>query len=197
MADGRLPLLRGRIDRVDEFQAVFGGAAEPPPLPDRDPKKHRATLTRQLDRIVKQVERREEGVRVERATRELVAVKPEDKAFPAPDSLADKRSDARLISVDEKTGVALVDAEDPALPHLRRKLDWFADDKKVSKKTGARRSATAVAPISDVRLAEFDDLAGSRIREALPPKHAPRWFEIACRGGYRNDPSIFSRPEPG
>lgn len=189
MADGHLPLLRGRIDRVDEFRTVFGGTRDAPPLPARDPARHRANLLHQLDHLVEQVAERDVGLRVEGATRELVSILPDDKSVLSPKSLADRNSDARLVSVDEDTGVAILDVQDPALPHLRRKVDWFADDSKVNEKTGARRSAPAIAPISQIHLTRLNELAGNRVRSASLPSTATRWFEIACRGGYRDESS--------
>jgi len=185
VADERFPLLRGRIDRVDKFQAVFGGDRTPPPLPDRDPAQHRANLIQQLDRVVESVAERDSGVRLEGATRELVAVRPEDKAELRPDSLADAKRDVRLVSVDADTGVTIIDTPDPRLPHLRRKIDAFADDSKVSAK-GTRRNEAAIAPIAELRVAGFRDLAGRRIQGISLATQAVRWFEIACRGGYRN-----------
>ena len=189
MANERLPLLRGLIDRIDKFQTVYGGDRKHPPLPARDPAKHRAYLTRQLDRVMQEVEKREEGVRVEGATREVVAVRPEDNAVLKPESLADRAGDVRLVSVDEDTGVAIIDTPDPQLPHLRRKIDQFADDAKVSE-SGARRNEPAIAPISEVHLAQVGDLAGRRIQSISLAKQAVRWFEIACRGGYRNSAGL-------
>lgn len=195
MVRERRPLLRGRIDREDVFQAVFGGASTSPPLPDRDPDQHRASLTHQLDQIAAQISGRDPAIRIPGASRELIAVRPESHANLDPAALADRRSDTRLVSVDEDTGVALVDTTDPDLPHLRRKIDWFADDEKVSKKTGMRRSAPAIAPISIIELARFMDLAGDRIRGVSLADNAMRWFEIACRGGYREnrESSEFTR----
>lgn len=185
MADERLPLLRGRIERIDKFQTVFGGDRTPPPVPARDPAQHRANLIAQLDRVVEDVAKREEGVRVEGATRDVVAVRPEDNAVLKPESLADVKRDVRLVSVDQDTGVAIIDTPDPRLPHLRKKIDEFADDAKVSDK-GTRRNEPAIAPIAELRVAGFRDLAGRRIQGISLGKQAVRWFEIACRGGYRN-----------
>lgn len=185
MARRRLPLLRGHIDRIDKFQPVLRGPDEPPPLPARDPAQHRANLIHQLDRVAEEVAKRPQRARVEGATREVVAVRPEDTAELKPKSLADRKRDVRLVSVDEHTGVAIIDTPDPRLPHLRKKIDAFADDSKVSE-SGARRNAPAIAPIANVHVARFGDLAGRRIQSISLQKDAMRWFEIACRGGYRN-----------
>ncbi len=130
------------------------------------------------------------GTRVDGATREVVAVQPEEHAELKPESLANRRSDVRLVSVDEDSGVTLIDTPDPHLRLLRKKIEEFADDARVTER-GARRNAPAIAPIAELRLARFDDLAGHRARAASLPRSAVRWFEIACRGGYRN-PEEFS-----
>jgi hypothetical protein len=183
MAD-ELPLLRGRICRSDKFRPIRGGSGERPPLPDRDPKQHRAELLKQLNEIARAVAARPDGQRDPEATREIVAVRPR-AGFPIEDprSLADKKEDARLVSVDPDTSTVLLDVSDPGFAYLRRKLDQYADDAKVSKKSGERKNGPALAPVDEFGLAGPRDRGGPRFRSRKLARTDVRWFEIACRGG--------------
>lgn len=89
-----------------------------------------------------------------------------------------------MVSVDESSGATLLDAPDASLTHLRRKVEFFADDSKVSPRTGERRSARAVGPIAGIVPPGTMDLAGPRIQASGITPTEVRWFEIACRGGY-------------
>jgi hypothetical protein len=193
MADDRLPLLRGRITSVDGYEAPQRGRGSSSALPSRDPNAHRTELLRQLDIISQKVNARDEAARDELATREIVAVRPASSAELAPQQL-DHSSDARLVGVIPDTGVVVLDVAKANLDHLRKKLDDYVDDSKVRVKSAAdgttistrRANERAVAPIASIGLADLDDLGGIRFRSELPTDDRAHWFEIACRGGYRN-----------
>ncbi len=194
----RLPLLRGQVHRSDPFQSVFGSKSDPLPRPARDPDTHRANLFQQIDRIAQEVAARPAGTRIQGASRELVSVRPEPGFELVAESLADARSDARLVAVDDETGAAIVDTPKAELTYLRKKIEDFADDTKISKITGSRRNEPAVAPIREFALANDYDLAGTRLRGAALTSAAVRWFEIACRGGYESpEDSTESRNQIG
>lgn len=184
MTSERLPLLRGRVHVSQHFKSPLGGDRTPKPLPSRNPAKHKTTLLQQLDHIAEQAKARPVGQRDELATREVIAVTPEPGYELKAESLADKKTDHRVVVRDDQTGVVIVDAPSPELKPLRKKVLQFADDEKVSEK-GARRNAPAVAPIGSLNLASEGDLAGPRLRAAQLEPGKPYWFEIGCRGGYR------------
>ena len=193
MADQRLPLLRGRITLVDTYQAPQGGGGTPPRMPLLDPQAHRITLLQQLDAIKLQVNARAETARDELAKREIVAVRPAANVQLAPESLDDTRSDVRLVGVMPDTGTVVLDVANADLKYLRKKLDAFADDEKVKTKTAKdgtvttqRSNERAIAPIGSIGLAELADLSGAQLRTEAMPANRPCWFEIGCRGGYRN-----------
>lgn len=193
MGDQRLPLIRGRIFGVDSYQAPqHGGGA--PRIPSLDPKAHRARVLEQLDAITREVESRDPSARDELATREIIAVQPAPGEQLTPDQLDDAHQDARLIGVVPETGTVLLDVAHPRLEYLRDKLDGFAEDarawRKVEKdgtQTTHRENERAVAAIGSVRRAALDDVRGPGLRTELPAPAGDRayWFEIACRGGYR------------
>lgn len=193
MADKRLPLLRGRMTSVDTYEAPQGGGGTPPTMPSLDPKAHRTTLLQQLDAITQQVNARAETTRDELAKREIVAVRPAANAQLAPDQLDNTRADARLVGVMPDTGTVVLDVANADLEYLRKKLDAFADDAKVKTKTAKDGTVTtqrgnerAMAPVGSIGLAELEDLSGAQLRAEAPPADRPCWFEIGCRGGYRN-----------
>ncbi|WP_437713212.1 S8 family peptidase [Sorangium sp. So ce448] len=193
MADTRLPLLRGRITSVDTYEAPQGGGGVRPAMPSLDPKAHRTTLLQQLDAITQQVKARAEIARDELAKREIVAVRPAPNAQLAPDQLDDSRADARLVGAMPDSGTVLLDVANADLEYLRKKLDAFADDAKVKTKTAKDGTVTtqrcnerAIAPVGSIGLAELEDLSGARLWAEAPPADRPCWFEIGCRGGYRN-----------
>lgn len=162
-------------------------------MPSLDPKTHRTTLLQQLDAITQQVQSRGSTARDELATREIIAVRPAPGSELAPDQLDNSRSDARLVGVIAETGTVVLDVAKADLAYLRRKLDDFADDTKVTTKveedgtsTTHRGKERAIAPIDSIGLAAFDDLRGSRLRAETLADDRHYWFEIACRGGYRN-----------
>lgn len=195
MADPRLPLLKGRITSVDTYKAPQSGRGNPPNMPSLDPKAHKKALTQQLDAIAQQVKSRAEHARDELATREIIALRPAPNTQLAPDQLDDSRADARLVGIMPDTGIVLLDVEDAGLEYLRKKLDAFADDSKVSTKiekdgevTTHRRNERAIAPVGSIGLAGLSDLSGTMLRAEPPPLSRPCWFEIGCRGGYRNPP---------
>lgn len=211
----RLPLLRGRITRAEDFTSPRGGPREAAALPVRDPTDHGRLLGAQLDEIYRAVARRTRDDRDPAADRELVVLRPEPGHAVPPESLGDRRQGVRVVSVDDATGAVLIDAPRPDLPHLRAKVGEYVDDAKVSQRTGERRNAPAIAPLAEVRLARLEDLAGRRLLAAMEltsvgdPTPAPgpafdagtpapgpasepplasdalRWVEIQCRGGRR------------
>jgi hypothetical protein len=184
---------------VDTYQAPQGGGT-PPKMPSLDPKGHRARLLQQLDAITEQVSARAEGARDELAKREIVAVRPAVDAQLVPDQLDDSKSGARLVGVMPDTGTVLLDVGSPTLGYLREKIEAFADDAKVTRKTNkdgtpkldehgvqvtARASEKAVAPVGSIGLAQLEDVGGGqRYSNAIPVERAC-WLEIGCRGGYR------------
>lgn len=195
MADERLPLLRGRITSIDTYQAPQPGGT-PPAMPSLDPKAHRTRLLQQLDVITQQVQARGETARDELATREIIAVRPAPGSALAPDQLDHSRSDARLVGVIPDTGTVVLDVAKADLAYLRTKLDDFADDTKTTTKvekdgttTIHRDKERSIAPVDSIGLADFDDLRGSRLRAETLDEDRPYWFEVACRGGYRNLPA--------
>lgn len=195
MADKRLPLLRGRITSVDTYEAPQSGGGVPPAMPSLDPKSHRATLLQQLDAIAQQVSARGETARDELAKREIVAVRPAANAQLVADQLDDSRADARLVGVMPDTGTVVLDVATANLEYLRKKLDAFADDAKVKSKTAddgtvttQRGSERAIAPVGSIGLAQLEDLSGAQFRAEAPPADRACWFEVGCRGGYRNPP---------
>jgi hypothetical protein len=193
MADDRLPLLRGRITAVDTYEAPQRGGGSPPAMPSLDPKAHRTKLLQQLDDIGKQVSVRDATTRDELAKREIIAVRPAPDMQLAPDQLDDTRADARLVGVMQETGTVILDVENAELEYLRKKLDAFADDSSVKTKiekdgttTTHRDKERAIAPVDSVGLAMLEDLGGAQLRADALPADRPCWFEIGCRGGYRN-----------
>ncbi len=195
MADERLPFIRGRIERADSFQ---GPSASIPsqPLPHRDPAAHQRELTRQLDSLEAQVRSRATNERDQTAVRELVAVHPEHGSRLQVGQLESKREDARLVGLVKDTGVVLLDVADPSMGHIRRKVDDFADDTKVTSKTKNegtpeeettqhRASEKLVAPIEQIALATLGDQLGPVLRATDLVESRMYWFELACRGGYR------------
>jgi hypothetical protein len=178
---------------VDAYEAPQGGGGVPPAMPSLDPKAHRTTLLQQLDAITQQVKARAEIARDELAKREIVAVRPAPNAQLAPDQLDDSRADARLVGVMPDSGTVLLDVANADLEHLRKKLDAFADDAKVKTRTAKdgtvttqRSNERAIAPVGSIGLAELEDISGAQLRAEAPPADRPCWFEIGCRGGYRN-----------
>jgi Subtilase family len=162
-------------------------------MPSLDPKAHRTHLLQQLDAIAHQVKARVETARDELATREIVAVRPAPDAQLTPDQLDDARADARLVGLMSDTGTVLLDVANADLEYLRKKLDAFADDAKVQTKTEKDGTVTthrdkekAIAPVGSIGLAELDDLGGAHLRADAFPEDRAYWFEIGCRGGYRN-----------
>jgi len=201
MADKRLPLLRGRIISVDTYEAPQGGGSTPPRMPSLDPKAHRTTLLQQLDAITQQVKARAETARDELAKREIVAVRPAPDAQLTADQLDDTKADARLVGVMAENGTVLLDVASADLGYLREKIEAFADDSKVTAKTHkdgtpkldesgvqmtARASEKAIAPVGSIGLAQIEDLGGAQLRADALPEDRACWFEIGCRGGYRN-----------
>jgi hypothetical protein len=187
MADGadRLDLLRGRINLDERYQSTRQGRPGAFTIPARDPAEHKAILVAQLDAIWRTVARRDMQDRDPAADHELVVLTPEPGHALAAASLGDVHTGVRVVSVDESTGTVLIDTSRADLPHLRRKIDRFADDTKVKAEDGARAGARAIAPVREVRVAQLEDLAGPLLRAASLGPDEPRWFELACAGGRR------------
>ncbi len=183
MADPKYPLIRGSIFKTDFYQSPKGGRGGEIRLPPRHAKKHGARLIEQLDAILGRVQQRPQGQRDPEASRELVAVEPKETYELAPAPLGDAARDVHVLGVTE-AGTALLDAKDAELVHLRRKIEAYADDSKVTDK-GARKNAPAIAPIEEIRLAAEADLVGPRLVASSLGPNARRWFEVACRGGAR------------
>ncbi|MBK8251250.1 MAG: S8 family peptidase [Polyangiaceae bacterium] len=186
---------------MDTYEAPRGSGGMSPQLPSLDPKAHGAMLLQQLDVISQQVNARFETARDELAKREIVAVRPATHAQLAADQLDDAKADARLIGEVVENGTVLLDVASADLAYLREKIEAFADDSKVvaqKKKDGSpkvdehgvqltsRASERAIAPMGSIGLAQLDDLGGARLRADSIPPDRPCWFEIGCRGGYRN-----------
>ena len=195
MADSRLPLLRGRINAVDTYEAPQRGGARPA-LPSLDPKAHRSKLLQQLDTLSQAVRSRAEAARDPSASRELIAVRPAPDAKLAAEQLDDKKSDARLVGEVPDTGTVVLDVASAELEYLRKKVDAFGDDSKVEVKVGRDGSVTtrrdkerAVAPVESIGLATLEDIQGARLRAESVVPDRPYWFEVACRGGYRCPPT--------
>lgn len=201
MADPRLPLLRGRITSVDTYEAPQGGGGAPPKMPSLEPAAHRTALLQQLDAISQQVKARAETARDELAKREIVAVRPAPDAQLTADQLDDTKADARLVGVMPESGTVLLDVANSDLNYLREKIEAFADDSKVTAKTNkdgspkldehgsqvtARASEKAIAPVGSIGLAQLEDLGGAQLRADALPAGRICWFELGCRGGYRN-----------
>lgn len=200
MADKRLPLLRGRITSVDTYESPQGGGGSPPKMPSLDPMTHSAALIQQLDAITQQVNARTKAARDELAKREIVAVRSAANAQLAAHQLDNSKADARLVGVMPETGTVLLDVASTDLGYLRDKIEAFADDAKVIAKTTkdglpklehgvqvtARASEKAIAPVGSIGLAQLEDLGGAPLRTDALPDDRACWFEIGCRGGYRN-----------
>lgn len=191
MGGRRLPFLRGATSQ-QEYRAVTG-SREKPDLPDRDPSKHRARLLGQLDALL--LEARTRAPRDPEATREIIAVRPVSGETPLlPEQLADRKGDVRIVGVIPETGVLLLDAPDPQLPKLREKAAAFGEPKTRSKADGTTTTSLshqrALAPVEEIGLAASREWEGMRLSAALSANqvdlHQPLWFELACRGGYRN-----------
>lgn len=184
----RFPLLTGRVESAERYVSVRRGG-RPAKLPQTDPAKQHAYLSKQLDAIWERVAKRERDDRDPGAMHEIIAIEPKEGAQLEAESFGDKRLGMRVIAKDDKTGVVYVDASRPDLPHLRRKVDAFADEKQVNEKTGARRSEQAIAPIQEVRLATFQELIGPRLAGAIERgdinTESIYWVELGCRGGQR------------
>ena len=153
--DATFPILRGAVTREEYYRSPKGGPSDAPQLPKRNAKAHAQELLKQLDSIVRGVER-PAGARDEGAKRELIAFRPEKGFELAIDALASTKADVRVVSVDEATGMVLVDAPSAELKHLRSKIAAYASDKRTKKK-GARKNEPAVAPLSTARLATIAD----------------------------------------
>jgi len=187
---------------ADTYESPKSGSGTPPRIPSLDPRAHRRALLRQLDAIKEHVNARADNLRDDLAKREIVAVRPAPNSQLTADQLDDAKADARLVGVTSE-GTVLLDVATADLTYLREKIDAFADDSKVIVKTNrdgsptldkqglqvkSRASERAVAPMGSIGLAELEDLGSTQLRlDAIPPDR-PCWFEIGCRGGYRNRP---------
>ena len=162
-------------------------------MPSLDPKAHRSNLLQQLDDIAQQVKARADTVRDELAKREIVAVRSAPDTQLTPEQLDDSRADARMVGLMSDTGTVVLDVANADLEYLRKKLDAFADDTKVKIKTDKDGTTTAhrdkekaIASIGSIGLAELTDLGGPQLRADALLEDRAYWFEVGCRGGYRN-----------
>lgn len=194
MASRRLPLLRGTVT-AQPYKPVGRPPGRPPP-PSRDPLEHRARLLGQLDALLNEAKSRAGG-RDPEATREIVAIRPLDPDVElAADQLRDRGGDVRLVGVDPTTGVLLLDAPNAELPKLRTKASEFGEVKPRAKGNGTTTETVsherALAPVEEIALASPADREGDRLRASLAKGDLDlaqsMWFEVACRGGYRNAP---------
>ena len=182
--DPIFPLIRGRIEGSEPFRSTRSGGGERVPPAVRNPPRHRDRLLGSLDALVAKTEERPVGIRDPLATREVVALRTDPETDIEPEQLSDYWNDVRAVSRDPERGVVLIDTPDPQLPRLRRKIEDYGDDQKLTRK-GRRRNEPAIAPIETIDLAGEDDLAGSRLRKSTLAAEDVRWFEVACRGGRR------------
>jgi hypothetical protein len=181
MPPDRLPFLRGRITRLERFRSPQAGGGKLH-LPLRDAAQHREILIRDLDLVLAAVEQRS-SVDAE-LKRAVVAVIPAEGHELDDNSLGDKRTDLRVVSTDPDTGVVLIDAGDPSLTALRRKLDQYVDPLKINKTTHLPKNAKSLAPIDHIVVAGQSELAGQRLLAAKDISKEQRlWFEVGCRGG--------------
>ena len=180
MAEQERPLLRGRIEREENFQATRGGGSSDIRLPPRDVPKYHRRLLAELDAVASIVD----STRDEEATGVIVAAIPIDQKLGLPtDPMGDKRLGARVIGTDPETQVVLLDLSDPNAKHLRRKLEDFINDEKVSE--SGRKNEPFFARLEHFHVAVHAELAGPEAR-MLPQDDAQlRWFEVGCRGGIR------------
>lgn len=192
MASRRLPFLRGTAT-AQTYRAVVGPRPRPS-LPSRDPLQHRTRLLVQLDALLGEAQSRA-GLRDPEATREIVAIRPLKAELElAADQLRDRAGDVRVIGVDPFTGVLLLDAPDAELPKLRAKAGEFGEVRTRKMPDGTTKETLAheraLAPVEEIGLAAPPDWEGLHLRLALEKGdldfERPMWFEIACRGGYRN-----------
>ena len=194
MANERFPLLRGRTQAKD-YKAVVGGSRSAS-VPRPDPAEHRRKLLDQLDAIVATAGARPVGTRDPDAVREIVALRPTDTNAPLDGKgLADPTGGVRWVGTDPVSGVVLLDAPGPELERLREKSAEFGEPKTRKRGEGTTTSPAhqaTLGPVDEIALASEVDRAGSRLRAWAEREGAPKdrklWFEIACRGGYRNPP---------
>lgn len=182
MPEERFPLLHSHSVHVSAYRSPKGGGGDAK-APPRNPRSHARALLQQLDTIAAKVGERT-GTQVPGAKRALVTVKPEPGYELAVDSLADRRSDVRIVSVDPETKAVVLDTPDAELKYLRRKLAAFADPAKINKKSKKHANTDALAPIAEVSISSEADLAGPRFSTGTQAT-GKQWFELACRGGAR------------
>ncbi|NOU34202.1 MAG: S8 family peptidase [Polyangiaceae bacterium] len=103
------------------------------------------------------------------------------------------------MGTDPDTGVVLLDAPGPNLERLREKSAEYGELKTRKKGDGTTTSpphVAALGPVEQISVAADSDLAGVRLREWSKGHGGgddrKLWFELACRGGYRNPPAWSS-----
>jgi len=190
--DQDFPFLRGHISATDRYQSPQGGGGKAR-LPARDAPEHSRRLRQQLAALAEAAAARREGGRDPAASHEIVAVRGEEGYDLKADSLGDRATGVRFVARDPDTGVSILDAADPTLKALEKKVTAYGDTAKQTKK-GRPRNEPALAPMAEIRLAGFDDLAGPRLRELVTERSArPHWTEAGCRGGTRRPPEESER----
>lgn len=187
MDGDEFPLIRLSALDSRAYGSPYRGSREPS-IPPRDPQQHRSALLGDLDSIARVVSERGSNRRVKGATREIISVTAEPGYQLATGPLADSRNDVRAIPTETPERV-LLDSPSAQLPHLRRKLDEYGDDTKVSEKTGARKNSKALDPIRGIRLSTLDDRAALGLQRANLGERELVWTELACRGGRRRPQS--------
>lgn len=201
MARGSFPFLRGRT-QAKNYRAV-GGGSRSATAPRPDPAAHRLKLLAQLDQIVASANARPIGGRDPDAVREIVAVRPADLAAPLDgEALADPTGGVLWVGTDPNSGVVLLDAPGPELDRLRQKAAEFGEPRTRKRGEGTTTSLAhlaALGPVGEIALAAEVDRAGARLLAWVQREGAQTdrklWFEIGCRGGYRNPPeqAVMSR----
>ncbi len=194
MAERSFPLLRGQTVARD-FKPVIGRpkmASRPRP----DPADHRQKLLVQLDALLNEARARPEGQRDQDAAREVIAVRPSDPTDPLnSEQLGDQAHGVRVVGTDPSSGVVLLDAPGPQLERLREKASEYGDPKDRKGKDGTITTSlahlAALGPVSQIALASERDLMGPRLQAwlndgRLETPDTKVWFELSCRGGYRN-----------
>ena len=193
MAAPRLPLLQRRVTAVERFESPAGGGGGGSTPPQPDPATHRANLLQQLDAMAHTVKTRGEDARDVLATREIIAVRPVAGSVLAAKQLANSKANAWFAGEIHETATVLLDVARVDLTYLRDKINAFADDSATTLKRHrdrspriARASEIAVAPIEFIGLAQLEDLVATRLMLETLVLDRAYWFEIGCRGGYRN-----------
>jgi hypothetical protein len=185
VATNRLHLIRGRAVDGGDYKSPRSGTSSP--VPSRpDAKLHARELISQLDKLEATARARGDGARGEHASREVIVVEPEKGFKLDASALGSKTGDVRVIGTNPDSGAVVLDAPGPSLPHLRHKIEDYADDSKVkTNKSGGstRANEAAVAPARSFQPASLDALGANWLGSYDGDRTSARWFEVGCRGG--------------